>query len=307
MQRGFILGSMVLLATISAGCANTESVSSSMNDSVVSGLKCQNLDYEISEFNLVSSMPTLSGSYNLNVSLEQLGDCKADELPISIYEDNNFVSQHKLINPGSTVPLTIKWAPKKDGDIKLTAKLELMDHDFDNNTESINILVYPLGNYRRINDLTSETFSAASPGAELLQTSVPIHVSDIEVYLQKATDTEVPSTLILQINTDDGGKPGNLIKQVEKVITLHDQFDWYSVPVDLSINAGDYWIQLTMKDSGLAKWHYSRKQAGGSQYLAGDLVKYETNKNSIVFTENTWRLLQDKDFSFKVHAGGSNE
>ncbi len=306
MQRGLILGTMALLITVSSGCANTESVSSNMNDSVVSESNCETLNYGIREFNLISSMPTLSGSYDLSVTVEQTGDCKAKELTVSIFDNDSLVTQHKVFDPGLITPQLIHWSPKRDGEIHLSVVLEIMDDNLKDNVESILVFVNPLGNYLRINDLTSEVFNSANRRAELLTSPTPIHISTIEAFLQKADADADDGTLVVQIFADENGTPGKILKQIEQNVTLHNQFDWHKIPVDLSIDAGKYWVVMTTKDNKNVMWHYSRKPAGGPQRLSDDPV-YESNSSSMALIDNEWSLLPEKDFSFKVHAGGSNE
>jgi len=294
------------LFMIGAGCTKTESVSSNMNGSPIVAENCQVLDYGIQELNLVSSYPILSGAYDLNIKLDQLGDCPAGELTVSIYEDDTLVTQHRVLNPKPSESLAIGWAPRHDGKIKLGITLELLDDNTDNNQESISVTVNPLGNYLRINELTADTLGGSAMRAESFVLSIPIRLSGLDLYLQKSASGSESIPLLVQLREDENGVPGKIIKQIEQETLLYDQFEWCAIPMEQPLNAGKYWVSVAPKDSDSALWHYGRKPAGGSRNLSNQ-AEYEANQSTMVFIGGEWKVLPEKDYSIKVHAGGTYE
>jgi hypothetical protein len=299
--------SLLLLASallISGGCIDTESLTAYM-ESESEDSSCQTLDYGIREFNLQSSLPILSNSHDVRIVVAQIGDCEASALTVSIYEDERLVSQHEIEKPIEFSQFTVDWTPNKNTAVTLQAKIELLDDDTENNSEEIIVQAYPLGNYLSISDLSADIINASSTRTEMFTVVSPIHISDIKLYLKKSEDSQEEVNIKVKLSSDDNGKPGTVLKEVEHTIKPNDQFDWFTIPLEQVTNAGNYWLTVSSKDADLL-WHYSRREMQGSEQVLLE-TEYKINSSTAIFIKDAWELLPEKDYTYKIYAGGADE
>jgi hypothetical protein len=304
MKQALGLCLMLSLTALGAGCVSNRG-SGNIQPASNQTQNCNVLDYGIREFSLLASMPIISQSYDLNLVFERLGDCEAQNISVSLFEDDRFLRQYSFSDIKNGVGHKINWTPKSDGKVALRVELELMDADLDNNKETIFISANPLGNYLRITDLSAEKFSVNSPLAELFELSAPINITSADVYLAKAESASSEITVNLKIQKDINNSPGQILFNSRQTILLKEQFDWFAFKVNQEFEAGKYWLTLESEGSG-AIWHCSRKSLGGAKYESAP-VYYESNSSSLMFSGAGWEILPQKDFTFKIRAQNSVE
>jgi hypothetical protein len=299
MKQALGLCLMLSLTALGAGCVSNRG-SGNVQPASNQTQNCNVLDYGIREFSLLASMPIISQSYDLNLAFERLGDCEAQNISVSLYEDDRFLRQYSFTNINNGTEQKISWVPKSEGKMALRVELELMDADLDNNKETIMVSANPLGNYLRITDLSAENFTVNAPLAESFELSAPINITTADVYLAKLQSVTSDIAVVLKIHKDNNNSPGELLFSSRQEVLLKEQFDWFAFDVNKELGAGKYWLVLESEGLG-AVWHCNRKSLGGAKYESAP-VYYESNNSSLMFSGAGWEILPQKDFTFKIRA-----
>lgn len=286
---------LALGAVFGSGCAVQKD-----ETEMASASACQVLDYGIEEFKLISSLPIVSENYEFLVSLEQVGDCKADSLTVSLYEGSEISSQYKISNPQEKETVNISWVPDKDSKITVRAELEIMDQDIANNSELLQIDVLPIGNYLYISDLTGDYIQPEKFIAEAIHLRTNITAGNLELFLRSENTDNAVGAVLFELREDENGKPGGLITSKNIELALTPEYNWYTLSIDQSLNPGKYWLVLGSLGDQKFLWHYSRREAGGA-LMQTKKPEFLANDTTLIHENGNWSQLPQKDFTFKLH------
>jgi len=214
----------------------------------------------------------------------------------------------KSASDNGTTPITFTLVAKKDGTSKVTVSGDsqtLLSKDWK---------ISPLGSA----DTKGAEYDAVSFKewrAMSIDVANPINVGKVKLFIKRLESRTQPGTyVIVDLRSDDGGKPGQIIASSKKSIsdtTLSDNwiaFDFDSKP---AIAAGKYWVVLRIEQSESVKivsdtvtWHYvtnSKDQGSGNDYTRQMLLS--VNEATGFASESSWnKLAYDRVYAMTVHA-----
>ncbi|HSB46711.1 MAG TPA: choice-of-anchor R domain-containing protein [Candidatus Bilamarchaeum sp.] len=209
----------------------------------------------------------------------------------------------------ATTPLELKFAPPKDGTVKLAVESDgevVFSRDW---------TVKPLGS-----DDTKGPENDAVTFKEWRAMSVdvgsPIKVGKVKLFLKRIADKTQPGTnVVVELRGDSGGKPGSLIASSKKPITattLSDNWITFDFPDAPQLSEGTKWIVLRIEQtedvtliSDAVNIHYVSvdKQAEGNDYTRQMILNVD--KVNGVATETSWTPLSyDRKYTIVVSAAG---
>ena len=267
---------------------------------------CTKSDYGIKEFNLYASRPIISNTYDLQLTIEQIGDCTKQAIVVSLYEDGHLSQQHEVSDLGQTKHITLPWTVKKDKNYDLKVNLEIMDDNLDNNQERINVTGMPLGNYLNISDLSADRVSSSTLLAEKLDLSGSLKISMAQIYIKSNNSATASGKVRLTLRQDNNGAPDKILAYSEVDLPSKEGYYWLQAPLNMYLDAGDYWLTVTAHGDGEFDWHYNRRQIDGwEDYLPRP--KYKTDNKTLFKNKRGWTVMPEKNYTYKLHAQDPSE
>lgn len=214
----------------------------------------------------------------------------------------------KSASDNGTTPITFTLVAKKDGTSKVTVSGDsqtLLSKDWK---------IAPLGS----SDTKGPEYDAVSFKewrAMSVDIANQINVGKVKLFIKRLESRTQPGTyVIVDLRSDDQGKPGQIIASSKKSIsdtTLSDNwisFDFDSKP---AVSAGKYWVVLRIEQSESVKivsdtvtWHYvtnSKDLGSGNDYTRQMLLNVDEKTGFA--SESSWnKLAYDRVYAMTVHA-----
>jgi len=208
----------------------------------------------------------------------------------------------------ATTPIELEFAPTKDGTVKVEVKSDgetVLSRDWS---------VRPLGN-EDTGGLDTDGVSFKEWRAMALDVENAITPGKVKIFMKRMTfKTQEGTTIVVEIRSDNGGKPGNVVSSVTKPFTIATQTDnWISFEFDQkpTLSPGKYWVVMRVEQtedvnlvSDVAYVHYSviDKQSPGNDYTRE--MKLSVNEQTGFASETSWQpLTYDREYSLILTSG----
>lgn len=213
------------------------------------------------------------------------------------------------VDTNATTPVTLEFAPTKDGTVKVEIKSDgevVFSRDWN---------VRVLGNPETMG-LDTDGVSFKEWRAMAVDVENTIAPDKVKIYMKRMTfNTQEGTTITVQIRSDNNGNPGNVVASVTRPFTVATQTDnWISFDFSPrpTLAPGRYWITMKVEQtedvnlvSDVAYVHYVivDKQAPGNDYTRQMILSVDEKTGFA--SETSWQPLSyDREYSIYLTSSG---